>query len=94
MKIYKLDIDVSKPTRQVMQMQQNSEGVISVDVTNDGKHIRNLSCSLYDGDTQVSAIAGNGFKVNVGGETKEINIKADATPIDSAYQYVASSGSG
>ena len=52
MKIYKLDIDVSQPIRKVVQMQQNSAGVLSVIVANNNKYIRNLSCELYDGNTK------------------------------------------
>lgn len=94
MKIYKLDIDTSKPTRQVVAMQQNSTGMLSVDVTNDGKYIRNLSCSLYDGDNEISATTENGYKIDVGGETKAVKFVAKSVPYDSENTYVANKGSG
>ena len=93
MKIYKLDIDTSKPIRKVVQMQQNSTGALSVDVSNDGKYIRNLSCALYDGGTELSAYAttdvGAGYKIDMGDETKVVKFTAKSTPLESVYEYVA-----
>lgn len=93
MKIYKLDIDASKPIRKVVQMQQNSTGLLSVEVTNDGKYIRNLSCAVYDG-TELSATSTNGFKVDMGDTTKVIKVTAKSTPVESPEQYVESFTSG
>lgn len=94
MKIYKLDIDTSKPIRKVVQMQQNATGALSVDVSNDGKYIRNLSCALYDGDTELSAYAttdvGAGYKVDVGADTKVVKFTAKSTPIESVAQTILS----
>lgn len=94
MKIYKLDIDASKPTRQVIQMQQNSTGALSVDVSNNGKYIRNLSCSLYDGENEISAYAttdtGVGYKIDMGNETKVVKLIAKASPIVCSADYIAS----
>jgi hypothetical protein len=93
MKIYKLDIDASKPIRKVIQMQQNSIGALSVDVSNNGKYIRNLSCELYDDDTELSAYAttdvGAGYKIDMGDETKVVKFTAKSTPLESVYEYVA-----
>lgn len=86
MKIYKLDIDTSKPIRKVVQMQQNSTGALSVDVSNDGKYIRNLSCALYDGDTELSAYAttdvGAGYKIDMGTDTKVVKFTAKSVPTE------------
>lgn len=90
MKIYKLDIDTSKPIRKVMQMQQNSTGLLSVDVTNDGKYIRNLSCSVYDGENEISATTANGYKIDVGTGNKAIKVVTKSEPIISMNQYIAS----
>ena len=93
MKIYKLDIDASKPIRKVVQMQQNSTGALSVDVSSDGKYIRNLSCALYDGDTELSAYTttdvGAGFKIDMGADTKVVKLTAKSTPLESVCEYVA-----
>ena len=94
MKIYKLDIDTSKPIRQVVQMQQNSTGALSVDVSNDGKYIRNLSCTIYDGGTELSAYTttdvGAGYKVDVGTEPKYVKVVAKSTPMESTKQEIVS----
>lgn len=94
MKIYKLDIDTSKPIRKVVQMQQNSTGALSVDVSNDGKYIRNLSCALYDGNTELSAYAttdvGAGFKIDMGDETKVVKFTAKSTPVECTREYILS----
>ena len=93
MKIYKLDIDTSKPIRKVVQMQQNTTGALSVDVSNDGKYIHNLSCALYDGDAELSAYTktdgGAGYKIDVGDETKVVKFTAKSVPTESVYEYVA-----
>lgn len=87
MKIYKLDIDASKPIRKVVQMQQNATGALSVDVTNDGKYIRNLSCALYEGGAELSAYAttdgGAGYKIDMGDETKVVKFTAKSVPTES-----------
>ena len=94
MKIYKLDIDASKPIRKVIQMQQNATGALSVDVTNVGWPIRNLSCALYEGDTELSAYAtadsGAGFKIDMGAEPKVVKFTAKSTPVECSAQYVLS----
>ena len=94
MKIYKLDIDTSKPIRKVVQMQQNSTGALSIDVTNDGWPIRNLSCALYEGDTELSAYAelstGAGYKIGMGADTKVVKFTAKSTPVECSAQYVLS----
>lgn len=97
MKIYKLDIDASKPIRKVVQMQQNATGALSVDVTNDGKYIRNLSCTLYEGGAELSAYAttdaGAGYKIDMGDETKVVKFKAKSVPNEcSASTYTGGSG--
>lgn len=47
MKIYKLDIDVAKPVKQVLDVPTNEgEYGIAVNVTKGGRKIRNLSCEL------------------------------------------------
>lgn len=98
MKIYKLDIDTSKPIRKVVQMQQNSTGALSVDVSNDGKYIRNLSCALYDGDVELSAYAttdvGAGYKIDIGNETKVVKFTAQSTPVECSAQYILSVATG
>ena len=94
MKIYKLDIDTSKPTRQIVAMQQNSTGLLSVDVTNDGKYIRNLSCTVYDGENEISATTTNGYKIDVGTENKAIKVVAKSEPIISMDEYIVSAASG
>lgn len=98
MKIYKLDIDTSKPIRKVVQMQQNATGALSVEVTNAGRPIRNLSCALYDGETALSAYAelssGDGYKIYIGDTPKVVKFTAKSTPIESVAQYIATKGSG
>lgn len=98
MKIYKLDIDTSKPIRKVMQMQQNSEGALSVNVSNDGKYIHNLSCALYEDGNEISAIAEGdnsfGYKLDVGETPHTVKITAKSTPIESIREYVLSSTAG
>ena len=98
MKIYKLDIDTSKPIRKVVQMQQNSTGALSVDVSNDGKYIRNLSCALYEGGTELSAYAttdvGAGYKIDTGTDTKVVKFTAKSVPTECSAQYVEKRGTG
>lgn len=94
MKIYKLNIDTSKPINQVVQMQQNQTGLLSANVTNDGNYIRNLSCTLYDGANEISATDG-GFKVDVGTEPKQVKVVAKSEPIICQMGYFVSiSGAG
>ena len=98
MKIYKLDVNVAKPVSKVVQMQQNSAGVLSVDVSNDGKYIRNLSCALYDGGAEASALSGGdnfvGFKLDVGAQPKHVKIVAKSEPLTTPSMYVVDRGSG
>lgn len=96
MKIYKLDIDTSKPIRKVVQMQQNATGALSVDVTNDGWPIRNLSCALYEGDTQLSAYdepsSGAGYKIDMGTDTKVVKFTAKSEPVECSAEYIVKNG--
>lgn len=98
MKIYKLDIDTSKPIRQVVQMQQNSEGVLSVNVSNDGKYIRNLSCAMYEDGNEISAIADGdnsfGYKLNVGDTSHTVKVTAKSAPYECSASYVVDIGTG
>ena len=98
MKIYKLDIDASQPINQVVAMQQNSTGMLSVDVTNNGWPIRNLSCALYEDGNEISASlsgeSGAGYKVDVGDTYKAVKFTAKSEPIESIYQYIANTPSG
>ena len=98
MKIYKLDIDTSKPIRKVVQMQQNSTGALSVDVKNDGKYIRNLSCELYDGDTELSAYAelssGAGYKIDMGADTKVVKLSMKSVPNECSASVIKTIGTG
>lgn len=93
MKIYNLDIDTSKPINKVVQMQQNESGLLKLNVTNDGKSIRNLSCTIYDGDNEISATNG-GFKIDVGNETKVVKVEAKSEPITCQMGYFVNTGSG
>ncbi len=94
MKVYNLNIDTSKPANQVVQMQQNATGMLSVAISNDGKYIRNLSCQMYDGANEIEATtsADNsfGFKVDVGAEPKHVKVVAKSTPMESIKEYIAS----
>ena len=98
MKIYKLDMDTAQPTRQVVVMQQNSLGLLSVDVERNDWPIRNLSCTLLDGDNEISAClsgeSGAGFKLDVGEDVKAVKLVAKSTPIECSAQYVVSLGTG
>ena len=89
MKIYNLDIDTSKPINQVMQMQQNETGLLKLNVTNDGNSIRNLSCIVYDGETEVPS-TDNGFKIDMGKNEKVVKVEAKSTPIMSEWQEIES----
>lgn len=94
MKIYKLDIDAAQPTNQVVQMQQNTVGVLSVNVTKNGNYIHNLSCQMFDGETEISACSAGdkGFKLDIGDTPKHYTVKATATPIESVAQYIVKNG--
>ena len=91
MKIYKLDIDAAQPANQVVQMQQNTTGVLSVNVTKNGDYIRNLSCQMFDGDTEISG-DDNGFKLDIGDTPKHYTVKATATPVECSAQYMVKNG--
>lgn len=98
MKVYKLNIDPSKPTRQTVAMQANSTGALSVEAAIDGWPIRNLSCSLKDSDgTEISSFAesekGAAFTLPVTGD-KIVTVGARATPTECSAQYILSSQSG
>ena len=92
MKIYKLNIDTSKPINQVVRMQQNQTGLLSANITNDGKYIRNLSCTMYDGDNEISATDG-GFKIDVGAEPKQVKVVAKSEPIMCEWEDAILQGS-
>lgn len=98
MKIYNLTLDTSKPINKIVQMQQNSEGVLSVSVANDGKYIRNLSCQMFDGEDEISAIADGdnsfGYKIDVGDTPKAVKVVAKSTPYESTCEYIAVKGEG
>jgi len=96
MKIYKLDIDAAQPVNQIVQMQQNTAGVLSVNVTRNGGYIRNLSCQMFDGETEISACSAGdkGFKLDIGDTPKHYTVKATATPYECSAAYVAKRGSG
>lgn len=98
MKIYKLDMDTAQPTRQVVVMQQNSLGLLSVDIERNDWPIRNLSCTLLDGDNEISAFlsgeSGAGFKLDVGEDVKAVKFVARSTPIECSAQYVVSYPTG
>lgn len=92
MKVYNLNVNAAKPTTQVVQMQQNSTGMLSVNVSNDGKYIRNLSCSVYDGDAEISATE-HSFQLDVNDTAKTVKVNAYATPYEtSATTFVGGSG--
>ena len=92
MKVYNLNIDTSKPVNQVMQMQQNSTGLLKLNVTNDGKSISNLSCIVYDGETEVPS-TGNGFKIDMGKNDKVVKIEAKSEAIVCTFQKLVQNGS-
>lgn len=96
MKIYKLDIDAAQPTNQVVQMQQNTAGVLSVNVTKNGNYIRNLSCQMFDGETEISACSAGdkGFKLDIGDTPKYYTVKATATPYECSAEYILSAPEG
>lgn len=98
MKVYNLNIDTSQPVNQVVQMQQNQTGMLSVAISNDGKYIRNLSCEMYDGanEIQADALGDNtfGFKLDVGTEPKHVKVVAKSTPLTSTERYVVYEGTG
>ena len=94
MKVYNLNVNVAQPVNQVVRMQQNSEGVLSVNVANDGKYIRNLSCQMFDGENEISAISEGdntfGYKIGVGDTPKAVKVVAKSTPMESTKEYIAS----
>lgn len=89
MKIYKLDIDASRPIRKALEMQQNATGGLKVDVTNNGRTIHNLTTKVYDGETELPS-TDNGFKVDVGSTAKTLKVEATSTPIISDYEIIES----
>lgn len=68
--------------------------MLSANFSNDGKYIRNLSCTLYDNGNEVSAIAEGdnsfGYKIQMTGETKAVKLVATAKPTETVCQYIAS----
>lgn len=89
MKIYNLNIDTSKPTNQIVLMQQGATGLLNPNVTNGGKYIRNLTTKVYDGSVEVPSTE-KGFKIDVGTEPKHVKVVAKSTPLESIKEYVAS----
>lgn len=75
-------------------MQQNSEGVLSVNVSNDGKYIRNLSCAVYEGGNEISAIEEGdnsfGYRIDIGCDPKIVKVTANSKPYESVIEGVAS----
>lgn len=98
MKIYKLDIDVAQPIRQVVQMQQNTTGALLVKATKDEHTLHNATIKLYDGETEIEPYATEGdyaiFKVDMGQETKNLKLKVEATPYTSTEKYCVNAGTG
>ena len=92
MKIYNLNIDTSKPVNKVMQMQSNSTGLLKLNVTNDGKSIRNLTTKVYDGETEVPS-TDNGFKIDMGKNEKVVKIEAKSEAIVCTFQKLVQNGS-
>lgn len=90
MKVYNLKVDTSQPISQVLQIQQNQVGLLSVNVTNDGKYIRNLSCTVYDGNTEIDdSLEGSdsfGFKIDAASDARPVKLVAKSTPIICAAQ--------
>lgn len=89
MKIYKLDVNVAQPINKVVQMQQNSTGVLSIDMSNNGEYIRNLSCQMFDGEVEIP-VNDKGFKLDIGNAPKHYMVKATATPVECTEEYIAS----
>ena len=89
MKIYNLNIDTSKPTNQVVLMQQGATGLLNPNVTNGGKYIRNLTTKVYDGGVEVPSTE-KGFKIDVGTEPKHVKVVASSTPMESIKEKIAS----
>ena len=73
-------------------MQQNSTGLLKLNVTNDGKSISNLSCIVYDGETEVPS-TGNGFKIDMGKNEKVVKIEAKSEAIVCTFQKLVQNGS-
>ena len=98
MKIYKLDIDVAQPIRQVVQMQQNTTGALLVRASKDEHTLRNATIKLYDGETEIEPYYTEGdyamFKIDMGQETKNLKLKVEATPYTSTAKYLVNSGTG
>lgn len=79
-------------------MQQNATGILNVTVKNDGKYIRNMTCKVYDSNTEISATSESGgtfgFKLNVGTESKNLKVVATSTPLESTAKSVINIGTG
>lgn len=97
MKIYKLDVDVAQPIRQVVQMQQNTTGALLVRASKDEHTLRNATIKLYDGETEIEPYSTEGdyatFKIAMGQDTKNLKLKVSATPLTSTESYVSKKGS-
>ena len=89
MKIYNLNVDTSKPTNQIVLMQQGATGLLNPTITNGGKYIRNLTTKVYDGGVEVPSTE-KGFKIDVGTEPKHVKVVASSTPLESIKEKIAS----
>lgn len=98
MKIYKLDVDVAQPIRQVVQMQQNTTGALLVHASKDEHLLRNATIKLYDGETEIEPYSTDGdyatFKIAMGQDTKNLKLKVSATPLTSTKKTLTKPGTG
>lgn len=92
MKVYKLEVNTAQPTYQILPMQQNQRGLLSVDITNNGKYIRNLSVSVFDGENEITPETEYGFPVDVGTEPKNVKVVAKAMPVMCEWEDVITQG--
>ena len=94
MKTYNLNVNTAKPISQIVQMQKNATGMLNVTVANDGKYVRNMTCKVYDGATEISPVSESGstysFALDIGAETKNLKVVATATPLESTQEYIES----
>ena len=88
MKIYKLDIDTSKPITQRLAIPQDADKYGLVVSANNGVHpIHNLSCTIYDGDNTLtpSKTLNDGSLLFVMSSTdsgsRAVKVKIEAKPL-------------
>lgn len=63
-------------------------------MTNNGKYIRDLSVSVFDGDTEIQPETEYGFPVEVGTDAKNVKVVAKSEPIMSEWEEIVSSTDG